>query len=273
VSAETYQKVMDQFDKTEISLFNDAFFTTEIEKNSCIIYFTPGKKEIDDLAFFTYDAKADSITINEGLPGSVSFVNNGIGNIRTAKEADLTADDNLRRLTISPAATDSNVNTNLGKLESNGSEGLRYNIPKQCIVSVRKNKKPPTVMVSMALPQWGTLANLNAKMSKVSVVVNPETGALLSVNMESKGLSAEQVKNALAAAEKTRDLFIRDKDAEAVTKMEKKIKQLETKDKLDKLEAGEPEELIALKREVALLTEQKNMAELKKAIKDLEKED
>lgn len=273
-SADLYQKVMDEYGKTEIELFNNAFFSTEIEKNSCIIYFTPNKSvsEIKEDIFFSYDPVTDIITINQDLPGKITFQNNGVTDIKYAAKGNITVDNKVRRLTILPEEMSQLVTNRMNNFADNDAAGLRYNIPRQCVLSLSRHGSSPSVRGTLQLPQWGTVGRVNDRMSKITVVLNPETGALLSATLESKGITAEQIKNAMTAAESFRDLVVRDKDAEALAKMEKKIKMLETKDKLDNLQEGEATELIALRKESELLAEKKKVAELKKALKELEQE-
>lgn len=273
--ADLYTKVLAEYDKTEIQLFNNAFFTTEVATNSCIIYYTPTKDttEIKNGKLFKYDAAKDVLVINEKLPGEIRLQNNGVTTVKFEDLTNENDDKTLRYINIEPEAIAVNtVNGRLSDISGGTAKGLRYNIPRQCVLSLYKTGELPSVKGTLQLPQWGTVGRLNEKLSKISLVLNPETGALISATLESKGLTAEQVKNAMNAASGFRDLFMRDKDAEALAKIDKKIKMLEAQDKLDKLEEEEATELIALRKEADLLTEKKKVAELRAALKKLEEE-
>lgn len=274
-TADLYTKVLAEYEKTEIALFNNAFFTTEVATNSCVVYFTPKKDlaDIKNIKFFKYDATKDAVVINDKLPGEIRLQNNGVTTIELKDLSNEKDDKTFRYMSIEPeAAITEDVKGRLKDVSGGTAQGLRYNIPRQCVLSLHKNGELASVKGTLQLPQWGAVGRLNEKLSKISVVLNPETGALLSATLESKGLTADQVKNAMNAASGFRDLFIRDKDAEALAKIDKKIKMLEAQDKLDKLEEGEAIELIALRKEAELLAEKKKVAELKAALKKLEEE-
>lgn len=272
--AELYKTVLSEYDKAEIQFFNNAFFSTDITYNSCIIYFTPksGLANIKNEKLFSYDATNDKLIINEKLSGEVRFQNGGITTVDIKDLNVVNGDKTFRYLNIEPEATSSPLDQRFAGISSGTAQGLRYNIPKQCVLSLFKYAELPSVKGSLQIPQWGAVGRMNEKLSKITVALNPETGALVSATLESKGISAEQVKSAMTAASGFTGFFTRDKDAEALAKLDNKIKLLEAKDKLGKLETGEDATLITLRKEAELLTEKKNIAELKGALKKLEEE-
>jgi hypothetical protein len=88
-------------------------------------------------------------------------------------------------------------------------------------------------------------------------------GNLRSVNEESRSIDPSQVKSLGESLAAARDVFYTD----PVTKMERRINYLETKSKLTEAEGTD---LSELRKQIDMLKAQKELEELKKALKELE---
>lgn len=281
-SKELYERVLLELENEKTAIFNQLMFSTDIQLDKINIRFTPAIKDVTlingELLFgFIKNANNEpELYINKELVGEGSnFASSTPGvTVISKTKADILAIKNIQAfyLKILPvdwdkddfnAATGNPSTAITTDAASTDKGGLYYNIPLSCKVYLQKGKDNNWAESNIMFPQWGKLGRLSDKMTKQVIELNPLYGNLKSLQGESKTITTDQVKTFGESLAQARDVFYTD----PVTKMERRIKYLETKEKLSEAEGTE---LSELKKQKDLLQAQKEILELKKAIKEFE---
>lgn len=278
---ELYERVLAEYEKDKLNIFTQLMFSTEVQQDKVIVRFTPTASDVDlvngKIVFgFKKNGDKGEIHINKDLIGSissfviaspgVSVVESDAATLKTAKDL------KLYYLKIVPMGSDKakletiqkDPSTNL-KTAAAGTDagGIFYNLPLNCKVYLQQGENKNWSEATIMLPQWGSLGRLSNKTANQVVELNPLYGNLKSVKEQNQSVSPDQIKTFGQSLAEARDVFYTD----PVTKMERRIKYLETQAKLT--EAGGTE-LSELRKQVEVLKAQKEALELKKALKEFE---
>lgn len=263
---ETYERVLLELDKMDLNIFGQLFFTTDIKTEKIILRYLPAKSadHLFEKPILAFDAGSGNVHVNKDVIAPRYTLSGGGSKILFESETDLPKQKSISiySLKIDGDGIDKADIDSLPGNSSTSAGGFFYNIPIRCQVYIT-NSAGKIYQTEIDLPQWGRVGRLSKNLSKLNVVLNPLTGALVNVSGESKGLSAEQLKALGESLEKARDVFIIDD----LAKMDKQIQLLEKKAKLNSFEDTELKQLVAAKE---LLKEKKEIAELKKAIAKME---
>jgi hypothetical protein len=281
-SKEVYDRVLTEFENTKTSLFSQLMFSTDIQLDKAVIRYTPGADDrllVNGELLFGFMKNANNepeIHVNNELvgdPSSFALASPGVRVVSEKKATILgTKGIELYYVKIVPLSSDktqlsaiqSSPRTTIQPVEaSTDKAGIFYNIPLNCKVYLQKGLNNNWKEASIMFPQWGGLGRLSDKMTKQTIELNPLYGNLKSLQGEAKTIPTDQIKSFGESLSQARDVFYTD----PVTRMERRIKYLETKDKLTEAEGNE---LTELRRQKDLLQVQKDVLELKKAIKDYE---